>query len=552
MNTRTKENTRFSNSASRCVFYAIRASGATCYTLRATRMSRGIATLELLIAFALAVVLLVGATMVSFGGQTAALDSQLTSQGLSKAATHVASTTAGLVAGWSSIESVSVPDTEDNDPFYQSFFGKTYTVTDVSSCRKDISTNTGWISEKNRGQNIGFQTSVVSIEEAKKLGGDCPPFSPLSWSNIIKATFIGHGGGNGSDTITGIDVKGNTMVMTGVSSAANKNDLYLYKVVYTANPVNPVQLDPPLLPAVGEMDFNAQGLNAVDIGYNSLRDRDYAYVANNDGIAGQLQVVDISTSSLSIYASVTLPDITPGYVCSNPSCAVAKSIYFYDNKVYVGTPYLFGGASDENNELHIFNVIDPINPQPLDRIDVGRSVNDIIVRNDLAYLATGQGTPIPPNPFIPLKIFDINPVSATYKQEIGYFPSPDNKRGLSVYVLGDYLYFGREDGGTNFFIFDITNPAGSLDSKIVGGIPVVGDINDIFVTGDLAFLATEDGLYVYDVRNPSMPRGIFTQQPVNNGTNKIDYDGKYIYASANKTSNGLMAILCSAIGAVCE
>src|SRR3990167_1958741 len=69
-------------------------------TLYPKPCSSCIATLELLIAFALAVTLLVGATLVSFGGQSASLDVALGGQGMATTTNFQQASVLGAFADW--------------------------------------------------------------------------------------------------------------------------------------------------------------------------------------------------------------------------------------------------------------------------------------------------------------------------------------------------------------------------------------------------------------------------------------------------------------------
>lgn len=500
-----------------------------------TNKKNGFSTLEILVAFSIFTLMIGGITLVSFGNQTNALDTELAHTALLKAKWGLSTTSNAL---WENANSFSTTS---------EIFSQTVTVTDISECVKYASSTVTWNTSPLRPQKTELFTILTSTSSALALGGDCQTNEPLEWSNVIKATYIGHGGGNGADTITSLDTKDGKMVMTGKSNAAGKNDLFIYDIVYTGDPTDPATLND-----FSITNYNGiHGLNGVDIGHNSLHNKDYAYIANNYSV-GQLQIIDYSTTT-SVFGFETLPNITSGYNCPpipNTTCATAKSIYFYNDKIYIGTPFLFGGTPPlENNELHIYDVTDPTNPSHTDSIDVDRNVNSIKVRDGLAFLAIGSGTV---SPYTPLKIYDVDPVSPNYLNEIGSVTSTNPDQGSSVYVLGNYAYLGKKGGnGPNFQIINISNPS---NPHIVSSLSVPNsnetDINEIFVTGGLAFLAGGNGMYVYDVRNPNIPvlrsSPPFTAQPIQNGATSMDYDGKYMFVSAVNTGNGLMAILCSA------
>src|SRR3990167_6244180 len=85
---------------------------------------RGAATIELLIALAVGVIFITGATLVSFGAQTAGLDTGLTNEGQKLAEVGTADTVSSVAAAWNGA-------TEINDvDFYQT----KSEIKDVNKC----------------------------------------------------------------------------------------------------------------------------------------------------------------------------------------------------------------------------------------------------------------------------------------------------------------------------------------------------------------------------------------------------------------------------------
>ena len=109
------------------------------------KFKKGIATLELLIAFSFLALAMTGAVLVSFSGQTSNLDVSLTNKGFSHSASSFEKNVAASIAGWDTLASAS--ETED---IYTLSRGTSLT----SPCMKSVETNASWTSEKNRGQGI--------------------------------------------------------------------------------------------------------------------------------------------------------------------------------------------------------------------------------------------------------------------------------------------------------------------------------------------------------------------------------------------------------------
>ena len=117
------------------VHYELRALRYKLQDLRYTlTRSSGIATLELLIAFALAVTLLVGATLVSFGGQSASLDVALGGQGLATTTNFQQASVLGAFTDWgNAVAGTSTVSLAGGD-----IYNLNATTTDISECMKGI------------------------------------------------------------------------------------------------------------------------------------------------------------------------------------------------------------------------------------------------------------------------------------------------------------------------------------------------------------------------------------------------------------------------------
>lgn len=221
-------------------------------------------------------------------------------------------------------------------------------------------------------------------------------------------------------------------------------------------------------------------------------------------------MIDISTptslNASKIIASSSLPDTTTG---------VPRSIFYYDNKVYIGTQYqpcTGSCTSNQNNEFHVYNVSNPANPQHVGRLNINHNINDIFVNATNAFLATSDDSG-------ELMVVDIaNPGTMIHPDVSGKKFNPSgNLDGLSVYVLGTDAYLGRERAtGANFDFYqvDAGNPASmvSVRSKRLGIANNTGVV-DILVRNRFAFLITSDSNQTFQVWNVEQSPTTFV--PVN-------------------------------------
>lgn len=206
-------------------------------------------------------------------------------------------------------------------------------------------------------------------------------------------------------------------------------------------------------------------------GLNSLQVVGSYVFAANSSINGQLQIIKITNpNNPTVMLNVKLMDAASG--------GVGGSIFYASGKVYIGTP------KNDGPELYVYDVSNPLSPQFLGEFEIGSGVNKIYVYGNYAYLATGDI-----NKFRILKIDDPGHI-----QEVGDFSDVGGtaQSGESVAMLGGQAVFGRAGGlpGVHIpelYLLDINNPQSiqNLDFTDVNM-----SINDIFLRGGLAFLAT--------------------------------------------------------------
>jgi hypothetical protein len=206
-------------------------------------------------------------------------------------------------------------------------------------------------------------------------------------------------------------------------------------------------------------------------GLNSLQVAgDYIFAANSS-INGQLQIIKISNpNSPAVMLNVKLPDAASG--------GVGSSIFYSNGKVYIGTP------KNAGPEFYVYNVQNPLAPYFLGEFEIGSGVNKIYVYGNYAYLATGDV-----NRF---RILDIsNPGSI---KEVGDFSDVGGtaQSGESLAMLGGQAVLGRAGGlpGDHIpelYLLDVNNPQ---NIQNLNSADINMSINDIFLRGGLAFLAT--------------------------------------------------------------
>jgi hypothetical protein len=164
------------------------------------------------------------------------------------------------------------------------------------------------------------------------------------------------------------------------------------------------------------------GISAISLAGNRI----FGAAASTQAQLHIIMLDDLDHLSLQKKYQLPLPSATT-------TAPFASSIFFYDNKIFLGTEK-WGG-----NEFSIIDVRYPELPEIIGGLEISSKVNDIYVRNDKAYLAdsdVGQ-----------LRILDISDV--THPFIINSFSSTGWQRqeGKTISYFEDVLGLGRTSGG---------------------------------------------------------------------------------------------------------
>ncbi len=491
---------------------------------------RGFSTIEILIAFSFFVLIIGGVAIIAFGDQAVALDTQLSSQAVSKAEKGIETLKSEAAQDWNSATSTSL-SAQDSD--YQR---TQISVNDISPCLKYVSSTVVWQASPVRPEKTEYTTLLTNSAEAIAMGGDCaatPSF--VSWNNPDNFNSVDFS--PSGIPATGIDVDPKIVFMTGTASASNKPDFFIFDA-RNANVSTP--------PVLSWSLDTGDGLNAVDA--IESPSYFYAFVASNDLTTTplkQLMVIqeakDLSTAPV-VVASATLPAVSG--TCPN-SCPQGRSIYFYGNFLYVGTHRLLTGGA---NEFHVFDVSDPLHPVWVGSKKLNHNINTIKVRTQMvggvqkkiAYLATSGNT-------TDLIVLDVtNP--ASIPAPLALMDVGGTQDAETLDVVGAYLYLGkdRNPSGPEFFVIDVSNPSspqlkGSADISMQSG----SIISTVRVIGSLAFIGTTDSndpFQVWNISDPlNMTRHDVTHYNFSQKTVGLDYEDDRIY-TANQSNDALRII----------
>lgn len=474
---------------------------------------KGFGTVEVLISLTVMVSAVTAVVMVVAGNQDIKLDNDVSNVALYRVGEILGKArTAGEVDFNAVVSSSSL----------NNIFNEGLMVSDISACRKDVVASVSWEARQGRLQNISVTSSLVSEEEAQALGLDCELTPPVGQSVIECPPQYGYDLNPAGLSGSGLDFfrrgLNKYVALSSNKGSAEKHDFWVINVT-----------DRTAIMLESSINVGPNS-NDVDVFGN------YAFVANDD-VTDQLVVVDITDlANPATVAYATLTGVDPAG--SEPE---AREIFYYDNKVYVGTWRTAGP------EFHVFDVSDPSNPVHLGSRELNHSIRQIVVRGNYAYLATSSNQ----DELIILDISDPSNIQPAFpgvgNPETWHYNALGDLDGQSLYLLGNKLYLGREKGsGTNhdFLILDISNPASVtlLGSKLLNLNPNTGVVG-IIVSSNLAFVATSDQNKGFIILDISDPQNIEELDSCNYSEKAIDldFDGVYNYV-ANESNNALRII----------
>jgi len=489
--------------------------------------------LEILIALAIAVLTITAVILVSFGGQSLAIDSQTSSEALHKAQEILDQ---ALETSRNSFDSV----VNSSGVWVNGITYSTSTIiSNETQCGKQISVNVAWDEEHNRHATTTLTSLLTNVPLMLGLGGDCStvPPGPTDWQKPNKLN-VNVSGMEGSGTA--IDVLNKIIFLTSKTTGSNKDDFFIIDATNVSSPIKKGFLD--LSDGAG-----GDGLEDIDVAGN------YAFVANDEKKSTkQLKVVDVSNLNLPTLVNESSLSGASG-TCPN-TCPGGRSIYYYDKKIYMGTHRMVAAGA---GEFQIFDVSDPTAPVWLGKKGgtalgdiVDHNINDIAVREQIvggvsrtyAYLATSDdsGELIILNVTNPGSIPDpIGTVDTGSVVNLGGTGAGDLD-ATKLYIIGNRAYVGREratGSDRDFYILDISNPtAVTVIGSVKLGLNSTGSaISGIKVSGNLAFIGTtdpNDPFEVWNVSDPATPTRWDTC-PINFSTfvTDIEFENNLIYTS---------------------
>jgi hypothetical protein len=438
---------------------------------------KGFLTLEIVLCLALASLFFFGTAALVFSNQQMQAGAQNDAKALELAQTGMEE---AMAAGFSFTAPADVVDGDFTEHLETAW---------LADYAKEITSRASYVSFGRPGKTE--ITSLVADRQAGMGRDTCALGFSGDWQNPVMRGTISVGANNPA---TDVDAMAGKVYVTTNGSAAGLEDFFV---------IDAGDLDHPAkLKGIN----TGPGLNAVQIA------GDYAFAANSS-INGQLQIIKISDpADPAVMLNVKFTDAAGG--------GVGSSIFYYKDRVYIGT------AKNDGPEFYVYDVQNPLAPQFKGEFEIGSGVNKIYVFGDYAYVATGD--------LNRLRILNIsNPGQIA---EVGDFSDVGGtaQSGESLAILGGKAVFGRAGGLPGAHIpelywLDVSQP-GSIQN--LNSADVNMSVNDIFLRGGLAFLATNKTggeLQIYNLANDQL--SYFASATLPGVATGIDCEGENFFLS---------------------
>ena len=430
---------------------------------------RAFSTLEILLALAIGVTAIVGASLIAFGTPEMLENARLEYAAYGIASAHLTKAERKVRHDFGSIS--SIPPSVSKG--YDSSLEVTYVHDDLAA---RLTARVSWTDTRGKKREVSIE-SLVTHPEAALLDA-CSPFV---FEKEVRETSPSH--------LTSEDLLPGISGQYPVSDVVATRDSLLISVSTTLLPTDPTlllfELGNTHEPSLVRGTFDNASTTRVGYAAVSVAGK-YAYAANSFGSASpttcsthacaQLQVFDMS-KGLELIGSLTLPMNAPPYAQSSGNrTTLAKAIAYRKGYVYLGLEKTLNGQ-----EFNIIDVQDPEKPRWVGGAAIGRSVNDISIRGTRAYLATSD----PAREFV---VVDIeNPSDPWVISEWNAPGSTNFGLGNAVLARAGKVYTGRTYVGNapELYVFNENDFEAPVFEYDPGTILIPRSVNGIIVRNSL-------------------------------------------------------------------
>ncbi len=475
----------------------------------------GVSTVELLLAFSLAIGIITGAVVVAQGNESITFDSLTNSEALLKSQALLEDARASSRENYSGVVT--------STPVVDSMYSKQIKVdqNSVTQCGKDVISTVSWVGSNNRSLFVQAKTHLTDFATALGLT-HCATEAPIGGWNP-PYTFASSNFNPGKPT--GLAVFNKVAYMTG--------DKPPYLFIADTSSATLGQSSGLFINFANGFDAGAK-LNDVKIAKLS-NGKVYAFVVRHT-TSNQFQVIDVTD----VYNPV---EVAKRSLAASGSFPQGWLVYYYAGRVYVTARETTG------HELYVFDVSNPAS-FPASIIELGsRELNETVE----SFVVTKQGTQLfaymaTDSASRELDVWNVTNPSNMTRVSAAVQDLAGSQDGASIFTLNGLVYFGREStsSGSEYYIFDAHNPTSGmpvLQQKDIG-TSVIG----LAIAGPFAFLSTskvnsEFQVWTADPTQPITKINTTNFNFPNIIYNGIVYEQPYVYVASQ--GNDALRILYS-------
>ncbi len=501
---------------------------------------RGFSTLEILIAMAIMTSTLAAVVLVSFGNQSLLAQGGSNAEAVRIAQEQLETAQAQAREDFRLLSSESTTSDE--------IFHAALTVSDAQFdpyTTKRLTSMVTWSDESHLTRSVSISELVTDFDDSSTLD-TCDSSLAGDWSAPSMSDYVlapgdllpsnppaGHTFSAGNQ-IAALDAyHGILYVAAAKRSSAANDSLFMFDVA-----------DPTKKPRyLGSFDNNpavTEGLNSL-IAAGKYVYAGNAHVSNFKSCApsancSQLQIFDVSNpSAVPSPVNFLIPTSTAPFVSgTSTSQALGNSIFYRDGYVYLGLSKTAIGP-----EFDIIDVHDLSHPKWVGGYAVGSSINEIYVRNGLAYLATDDKS----REFIVLDVHD--PANPTFDSSFDPTGTLGYEVGKSIYAHGNTMFAGMSaaSGSPELYSLDISHPAMSLPklAATVVGSTILG----AFARDSTLFIlaSTIRQFQSLDISDPASYRQAAAPIALPGTGASLDCEGNYFFIGSNDGTQGHISIV---------
>lgn len=461
-------------------------------------MSRGIATLEVLIALAVFAMTLIAISLLTFGTTNVLANTEANRHALSIGSSAILREIARGHIGFDS--GTTSNRTDERYTHSLSMDGN------EGGMRKRLTSIVSWIDTWRVRQDISLEGYLFDYGHARKDA--CSPILIGNWYEPSHQIVI--------DTLPPIAAADSSKELFVVTASTTKSSsdpaLFVFGREHSgAIQPNPVTRDPVATTTTGYIDVTTGGEYV------------YALTAETSCVSTRpcprMEVLSVTGSQLALVAIFPLPP--------------ARSIEYHDGRVYIG---LRSNATEP--EFLILDVMNPVAPTRIGSADIGDTVNDIAVHRGMAYVVTTNNSKADAREVMS---FDIS------MPHSGMLPTERMWPGgggiaQQIAIADGIIYLGRSFLLNSRELYLLGS---QTISSVLSSLDTESGIAGLAARGFLLITLTKGQVEYWNIDTPTNPIKLARKTPLPPQTygSALTCSGNWIYAIANSATKGYVTAI---------